>query len=143
MASKISNADLFAITIPAERVTLTHRQCRRRLRHLQSRHHYRPPSSVSPTPPMYPQQMDGVNLPQHPLVRFLPIVRKTEKSSSCKKSPTAGYPPVESDTASTPISPTLALLAKAETKLATTLCDAAITVAQNSITHNLTNLMTI
>jgi hypothetical protein len=133
MASNISKADLFALTIPAKHVNLrianaavvsgtftaaittAHRLPSLRL-------------SVSPTPPMH--KMDGVNVLQHPLVGFLPIIGKTDLAASAgENSPTAGYPSVEFDTASTPISPTLALVAGAETKLATTLCDAAITVA--------------
>jgi hypothetical protein len=53
---------------------------------------------------MYPQQLDGRNVLQHLLVRFLPIIQKRKLTSQLRiqNSPMAGYPSEEFDTASTP-----------------------------------------
>jgi hypothetical protein len=70
---------------------LTHRQFSRRLKQFHSRYHHhvhRPPASISPTsqplspPPTgfhlsnstnVPQQLEGINLLQHPLARFVGV----------------------------------------------------------------------
>jgi hypothetical protein len=80
MASKIYKADLFALTIPAERVTLRIANAAvvpsTFTTFINTAH--RLPTLRRHRPPMCPQQMDGVNLLQHPLVRLLPIIQKTK-----------------------------------------------------------------
>jgi hypothetical protein len=116
MASKISKADLFTLPIPAERVTL-------RIANAAA-------VSSTFTTAIGFRLSDSSNVP-------------ATAGRPQPTPPSAGYPSAEFGTASTPISPTLALVARAETKLVITLCDAASTVDQNSITPNLTTSMTI
>jgi hypothetical protein len=56
----------------------THRQCRPCLQQLYNRYNHRPSPSFSPSSPMHPNPLDGVDLLQHPLARLLPIVQKAK-----------------------------------------------------------------
>jgi hypothetical protein len=57
---------------------LTHRQCRPCPQQLLNRYHHRPSPSSSPTPPMHPQTLDGLDLLQHPAARLLPIAQEAK-----------------------------------------------------------------
>jgi hypothetical protein len=146
MASNISKADLFALPIPAEHVTLRIANAAvvsgtftasittaHRLPSLQLHQCTRNKWTASTYSNIHRSD-------------FSPSFNKRKLTSQLRMQKFSngwGYSSVEFDTASTPISPTLALVAGAETKLATTLCDAARMVAQSYITHNLTTLMII
>jgi hypothetical protein len=119
MASSISKADLFALPIPAERITL----CIANATVVSN--NFKPPSP----PPIgfrlsNPTNVLATNGRPRTTPPFTgPLSSDHSKSVNCshssgsKNTPMAGYQSDEFDIASTPISPTLAPVAGAETKM--------------------------
>jgi hypothetical protein len=69
MKTLISKAELFAIPIPAERVTLRIANTA-----IVSNKYTTALTTTHRLPPLCPKQLDGLDLLQHPLARFLPIL---------------------------------------------------------------------
>jgi hypothetical protein len=127
MGTLSSKADLFALPIPAERVIL---------RIVSNHYHHRSSPSFSPTPPIHPQQLDGLDLLQYPLACLLPIVQERKWTSQLRiQKFSEGWLPVgrirhriDSD------DPDSCPAAWVERKPATTSCGSASTVAPKSTT---------